>query len=151
MNIKLFKNPPPKKPKKPQKHVCRDAVFCPRSHPHFPRVGPGGVTLFDKSVLSVLIVFLLGRYEVSCSPSSPLRNLFLESLLCMFSVWKREREKKHLSKAFFEKRKSFPLFSEQKREQVSWLEKVKKMWKPPSLWWMVRRRQLQTTYQTLCT
>lgn len=154
MNIKLFKKKttqnPPKKPKTRLQGCC---VLCECKVSHFPRVGPGGVTLFDKSVLSVLIVFLLGRYEVSCSPSSPLRNLFLESLLCMFSVWKREREreKKHLSKAFFEKRKSFPLFSEQKREQVSWLERVKKMWKPPSLWWMVRRRQLQTTYQTLCT
>lgn len=28
MNIKLFKKPPPKKPKKTPKHVCRDAVFC---------------------------------------------------------------------------------------------------------------------------
>lgn len=81
-------------------------------------------------------------------PTQSLSRKFVMHVQCMKE---REREKKHLSKAFFEKRKSFPLFSEQKREQVSWLERVKKMWKPPSLWWMVRRRQLQTTYQTLCT
>lgn len=28
MNIKLLKKKQPKKTKKPQKHVCRDAVFC---------------------------------------------------------------------------------------------------------------------------
>lgn len=68
-------------------------------------------------------------------PTQSLSRKFVMHVQC---VKEREREKKHLSKAFFEKRKSFPLFSQQKREQVSWLERVKKMWgePPSSLWWM---------------
>lgn len=124
MNIKLFKKTPQKTKKTPKTRLQGCCVLCECKVSHFPRVGPGGVTLFDKSVLSVLIVFLLGRYEVSCSPSSPLRNLFLESLLCMFSVWKREREKA-LVKGIFWKTKKFSPFLWAK-ERTSFLTRKSK-------------------------
>lgn len=124
--------------------LCQHCVF------HFPRVGPqcffGGVTLFGNSVLSALIVFLPGRYDVSSSPFSPPRNLFLESLF-MYAFVQFEEKKKKTCQSDSEKK--FFAFSPCRRENKFVTEESKESMRKTALWWMVRNRQLQTTYQTL--
>lgn len=152
MNIKLFKKKQPKTPQKTKNTFAGMLCFVWVQSFSFSQGGTWWChTLWQVSAICLDCFStwqIWGFLFPIQPPTQSLSRKFVMHVQCMKE---REREKKHLSKAFFEKRKSFPLFSEQKREQVSWLERVKKMWKPPSLWWMVRRRQLQTTYQTLCT
>lgn len=124
---------------------------------HFPRAGPqcfGGVTLFDNSLLSALIVFfvcLVGffpAWQIRCfflPLQTPRQNLFLESLLCMHSFSLQEKGMKTLVRVILKKVFSSPGWGENKFVTEESKESVRKT----ALWWMVRRRQLQATYQTL--
>lgn len=110
--------------------LCHCDVF------HFPRMGSGGVTLVDNSMLSAFIVLVLGRYDVSSSPYAPLPKITHThthikpssiKFACFHSTWKqtKKKNKKHLQDLFSKKKKS--LFCFQPKTGTSlWLKRVKK-------------------------
>lgn len=77
-------------------------------------------------MLSALIVFLPGRYDVSSSLFSPLRNLFLESLF-MYALFQFEEKKNNNLSEWFWK-KSFLLLLPAEERTSLWLRRVKKAW-----------------------
>lgn len=87
----------------------------------------GGI-FFDNSARSALIVFLLGRYDVSSSPSSPPRNLFLESLLCMHSFSLKGKKKKRRNTCQSDFKKVFCFFLSAEQRTSLWLKRVEKAW-----------------------
>ena len=114
---------------------------------HFPRAGPqcfGGVTLFDNSLLSALIVFFfLSVCVFSCladmmflppPPNPPSKSLSRKFVMYAFVQFTRKRNE-NTCQSDFEKSFFFPLPAEERTSL--WQKRVKKAWEkqPRDGWW----------------